>query len=68
VTLAFGAPQGTDVRPIRRDDLAGSTASAAELPGGGDHPPVVGRAAQVLDVGLVPEPVRGQPGGGEGLR
>jgi hypothetical protein len=22
VTLAFGAPQGTDVRPIRRDDLA----------------------------------------------
>ena len=24
VTLTFGAPQGTDVRPIRRDDLAGT--------------------------------------------
>jgi len=22
ITLRFGAPQGTDVRPIRRDDLA----------------------------------------------
>ena len=24
ITLGFGAPQGTDVRPIRRDDLAGT--------------------------------------------
>ena len=24
MTLTFGAPQGTDVRPIRRDDLAGT--------------------------------------------
>ena len=24
ITLRFGAPQGTDVRPIRRDDLAGT--------------------------------------------
>ena len=24
ITLSFGAPQGTDVRPIRRDDLAGT--------------------------------------------
>ena len=25
ITLTFGAPQGTDVRPIRRDDLAGTS-------------------------------------------
>jgi hypothetical protein len=39
----------------------------AELPGGGDEPPVVRRAAQVLDVGVAADPAGGQAGGGEGL-
>ena len=41
------------VRPVPEPGVAG-LASAAELPGGDDHPLLVGRAAQVLDVGLVP--------------
>src|SRR5215472_16566888 len=54
------------VRPGPEPCLPGA-ALAAELPGGGDHPLVVGLAAQVLDVGLVLQPVRGQTGDGQGL-
>ena len=69
VAAGFGqevAAVAEHVRPGPEPFLPGR-ALAAELPGGGDHPLVVGRAAQVLDVDLVPQPLGGQAGCGQGL-
>ena len=69
VRVGFGqevAAVAEHVRPLPEPRVTG-LASAAELPGGGDHLLVVGGAAQVLDVDQVPQPLGGDAGGGQGL-
>ena len=69
VAAGFGkevAAVAEHVRPLPEPGVTG-LALAAELPGGGDHPPVVRGAAQVLDVDQVSQPLIGQAGDGQGL-
>ena len=70
VAAGFGeevAAIAEHVRPGPEPWLPGGP-FAAELPGGGDHLLLVVRAAQVIDIDLVPEPLGGQAGNGESLR
>ena len=67
VAAGFGQEVPAVAEHVRPGPATGSGPGAAELPGGGDEPPVVGGAAQVLDVTVLAEPLGGQAGGGEGL-
>src|SRR5579875_3036666 len=69
VAAGFGQEVAAVAEHVRpgTEPLAAGAASAAELPGGGDHLPVVGRAAQLADLGLVLKPVGRQAGHGQRL-
>ena len=67
VAAGFGQEVAAVAEHVRPGPEPGGVAGAAELPGGGDQRPVVGRAAKLVDVGLAADAQAGQAGGGEGL-
>jgi hypothetical protein len=52
VAAGFGQEVAAVAEHVRPGLAAGGGPGAAELPGGGDHPAIVGGAAQVPEVGL----------------
>jgi len=67
VAAGFGQEVAAVAEHVRPGPAPGCVPGAAELPGGGDHPPVMRGAAQVAEVGFGADPAGGQAGGGEGL-
>jgi len=67
VAAGFGQEVAAVAEHVRPGPAPGSGPGGTELPGGGDHPPVVGRAAQVAEVAIAAEPLGGQAGRGEGF-